>query len=192
MTNRKQRKALARWEYEAREWAHQTARDLVMSMINGQPSPATPYGIGVVLDPGEQVWAECPVRFIQENPSAAGPFLPPIRPWLVTSNRIVGRLGDDRLYGWRWESARGCRVDLSAVPEFVTLDTHDGSRLDWIGPGVAPVAVAAIYRLHGRQALVDHPGLAAIRHADHPTPPGWQVPDSLPPYRSNAGPWLAS
>ncbi len=31
MTNRKQRKALARWENDTRQWAHRAARDLVLS-----------------------------------------------------------------------------------------------------------------------------------------------------------------
>jgi len=66
MTTRKQRKALARSENDTREWAHQAARNLALSMVAGQPTPGTPYGVGVVLDPGEQVWAECPIRFLQE------------------------------------------------------------------------------------------------------------------------------
>lgn len=166
MTKRKQRRALARWENDTRQWAHQTARDLVLAMISGQPTAATPYGIGVVLDPGERVWAECPIRFPREAPAADGPTTPPVRPWLVTSDRIVGRLGDDRLYGWRWEHIRGCRVDLALSQELVTLDLDNGSSLDWVGAAVAPLAVAAVYTLHGQQALVDHPGLSAIRQRD--------------------------
>lgn len=163
MTKRKQRRALARWECDTRQWAHQTARDLVLSMVRGQPTPATPYRIGVVLDPGERVWAECPLRFIQEIVPADGPAVPPVRPWLVTSDRIVGRLGDDHLYGWRWENVRGCRLDLSPALEFVAVELDDGTRLDWTGAATAPLAVAAVYRLHGKRALVDHPGLSAIR-----------------------------
>ena len=192
MTNRKQRKALARWEADTRVWAHDTARNLVLSMVGGQPTPTTPYGIGVVLDPGERAWAECPIRFLQENPPLDNPTAPPVRPWLVTSDRVVGRLGDDHLYGWRWEQMRGCRVDLSASPEFVTLDLDDGSRLDWTGPGVAPLASAAVYRLHGRQSLVDHPGLTAIRLADQPARRSRPAPIALPPWSSNTDWWLAS
>ena len=191
MTNRKQRKAIARWEADTREWAHETARNLVLSMVAGTPTPANPYGIGVVLDPGERVWAECPIRFLQENPPLENPTVPPLRPWLVTSDRVVGRLGDDRLYGWRWERIRGCRVDLSASREFVILDLDDGYRLDWTGPGVAPLAVAAVYRLHGREALVDHAGLSAIRLRDQ-APRSRSAPASLPPFRPNNSWWLAS
>ena len=192
MTKRKQRRALCRWENDTRQWAHQTARDLVMAMVSGHPTPATPYGLGVVLDPGERVWAECPIRFLQEVLPADERSLPPIRPWLVTSDRIVGRLGDDRLYGWRWEHMRGCRVDLAKSYESVILDPNDGSRLDWSGSGVAPLAVAAVYRLHGQQALVDHPGLKAIRLGDYEVPRSRPAPISLPPWRPTSDWWRAT
>lgn len=168
MKGRKQRKALAKWEDDTRLWAHETAKDLVMSMVTGQPTPATPYRIGVVLESGERVWAECPVRFLQEGPVGmrAGPdWLPPIRPWLVTSERVVGRLGDDRLYSWRWDQVVGCRVELDPGIETVALDLRDGSRMAWIGPGAPPLAVAAVCRLYGPGALVLHDGLAPLRQA---------------------------
>lgn len=168
MTGRKQRKALARWEGDVRVWAHETAKDLVMAMVTGQPTPATPYGIGVVLEPGERVWAECPARFLQERPVRVPPgrgWLPPIRPWLVTSERIIGRLGDDRLYSWRWSQFVGCRVELGYPAETVALDLQDGPGVVWIGPGTAPLAVAAVCRLHGPEALVLHVGLAHLRQA---------------------------
>ena len=189
MTNRKQRKAFARWENDTRDWAHRTARNLVLSMVSGQPTPVTAYGVGVVLDPGEQVWAECPLRFRQERLPADGPAVPPVRAWLVTSDRIVGRLGDDYLYGWRWEHVRGCRVDLSLQAEHVALDVGDSFRLDWTGPGVAPLAVTAVYRLHGRQALLDHPGLSSIRPGTRPGTCSRQAGVALPPWRPDSRCW---
>jgi hypothetical protein len=187
VTKRKQRKALARWEDDTRQWAQKTARNLILSMVTGQPTAATPYRIGVVLDPGEQVWTECRVRFLQEILHSDRPTVPPARLWLVTSDRIVGRLGDDRLYGWRWEHIRGCRVDLTASLEHVTLDPDNSSRLDWTGPGSAPLAVAAVYRLHGRQALLDHPGLSTIRLHDHLTTDSRSNPVALPSWHPNSG-----
>lgn len=169
MTRRKERKALAKWEDHTRQWAHEIARDLVMAMVRGESMPATPYRVGVVLQPGEHVWAECPVRFVQEGQlgTQAGPdWRPPTRPWLVTSQRIVGRLGDGRLYGWGWSQTTGCRVDLVDPVEFVALDFPDGSVVAWVGPGVAPLAVAAISHLHGPRALVDHPGLRCLRQVE--------------------------
>lgn len=192
MTNRKRRKALARWEKDIRQWAHETARNLVLSIVSGQPAAATPYGIGVVLDRGEQVWAECPIRFLQENLSAEVSGVPLVRPWLVTSDRIVGRLGDDHLYGWRWEHVRGCRVDLSAPTEFVAVDLDDGCRLDWIGPGIAPLAIAAVYQLHGSRALIDHPGLEPLRVPASPNSAAHQQHRPQETYPSNSDippPW---
>ena len=176
MTKLKERKALTRWENDTREWAHQTARNLVLAIVRGQPVPANPYRVGVVLDPGERVWAECPIRFLQEMVPRDGPAAPPVRPWLVTSDRIVGRLGDDHLYGWRWDHVRGCRVDLRATAEFVVLDMEGGCQLEWTGPGVAPLAVATVFRLQGRTALVQHPGLHTLRlrspeKVERPIPP---------------------
>jgi hypothetical protein len=86
-----------------------------------------------------------------------------IRPWLVTSERIVGRLWDDRLYGWRWKSITGFRATLEPGREIVALDHYDGSQLQWAGAGVAPIAIAATARLHGAQALVYHPALRSLR-----------------------------
>ena len=166
MTKRKERKALTKWEDDTRWWAHETARDLVMAMVKGEPMPATPYRVGVILEPGEQEWAECPVRFIQERslaPYFDPAWIPPIRPWLVTSHRIVGRLADDRLYGWRWTQIVGCRIELTPPVERIALDLSDGSRIGWSGPGIAPLSVAAVSRLHGPRALIDHPGLMVLR-----------------------------
>jgi hypothetical protein len=166
VTGRKQRKALARWEDETRLWAHETAKDLVMAMVTGQHRPVKPYRIGVVLEPGERVWSECPVRFLQERltgQQVGQGWVPPVRPWLVTSERIVGRLGDDRLYGWRWRQVRGCRVEVSLPVERVSLDVDNASQVEWSGPGVALIAVAALYSLYGSVSLVDHPGLTVLR-----------------------------
>jgi hypothetical protein len=167
MTKRAHRKALALWEAETREWAIQTAQILILAICGGEPLPARPYHVGVVLGPDEQPWVECPTRFLHEMASSpqAGTSAgwPPVRPWLVTSERIVGRLGDDRLYGYRWEHIVGCRIDLALGQERVSLDMQDGSPLSWAGPATAPMAVTAVYHLHGPYALLDHPGLAPLR-----------------------------
>jgi hypothetical protein len=109
---RKDAKALARWEAEAREWATNTARDLALDLYHSRETATTPYHIGVVLDPGEKAWAEVPVRFNLDWPVPVEPWRqgrPAVRSWLVTSARIVGRLADDRLHGYRWEKMVGAR-----------------------------------------------------------------------------------
>lgn len=90
---------------------------------------------------------------------------PAIRPWSVTSGRVVGRLADDRLHGYRWEKAVGVRVDLTPSREAVIMDIEDERPLVWSGPGVAPMAVAAIFHLFGAIAMIEHPGLAPLRVA---------------------------
>jgi hypothetical protein len=87
----------------------------------------------------------------------------PYRPWLVTSERIVGRLGDDRLYGYRWDHVFGCRLDLTERADWLTLDVDGEPPLTWTGAAVALMAVPAIYRLHGPRGLLEHPGLIELR-----------------------------
>lgn len=167
MTRRKQRQAAVRWEAETRTWATDAGRALVLALSGGYMVPATPYRVGVVLRAGERPWAECPARFLPKSvrgPHAGNdPSWPPVRPWLVTSARVVGRLGDDRLYGYRWDDMVGCRIDLSEGRERVCLDLDRQTPLTWAGPGVAPMAVVAVYHLHDATALLDHPSLSPLR-----------------------------
>ncbi len=166
MSKRKDVKALARWEHDTRQWAIDTGRDLALDLYYDRDRVARPYGVGVVLDPGEKVWAEVPVRFNLDWSQPAKPggqAVPVVRPWLVTSGRVVGRLADDRLHGYRWEHAVGVRVDLTAGREIVGLDIEGQPTLIWSGPGIAPMAVAAIFHLYGPAAMIEHPGLAALR-----------------------------
>ena len=167
MSKRKEAKALARWEHDTRQWAIDTGRDLALDLYYDRDRAARPYGVGVVLDPGEKVWAEVPVQFnldLIPPVRANGPTTPPaIRPWLVTSDRVVGRLSDDRLHGYRWENVVGARVDLAPGREAVTLDIENEPTLIWSGPGVAPMAVAAVFHLYGPIAMIEHPGLILLR-----------------------------
>ncbi len=166
MSRRKDAKALARWDNEARRWATATGRDLALDLYYNRETGARPYGVGVVLDPGEKVWAEVPIRFNLDRPPLIKPgelAQPSIRTWLVTSSRVVGRLADDRLHGYRWERAVGARVDLTPGREVVSLDIEREPTLIWTGPAVAPLAVAAVFHLYGALAMIDHPGLAVVR-----------------------------
>jgi hypothetical protein len=166
MSRRKDAKALTRWDNDARQWATASGRDLALDLYYNRETATRPYGVGVVLDPGERVWAEVPVRFNLDWP----PLIKPgdlahlsVRTWLVTSARVVGRLADDKLHGYRWERAVGARVDLTPGREVVSLDIENEPTLIWTGPAVAPLAVAAVFRLYGALAMIDHPGLASLR-----------------------------
>ena len=180
MSKRKDAKALARWDDEARRWATATGRDLALDLYYNRETATRPYGVGVVLDPGEKVWAEVPVRFNLDSAPLVKPgeqTQPAIRSWLVTSDRVVGRLADDRLHGYRWEQAVGISVDLTPGREVVSLDIDSQPALIWTGPAVAPMAVAAVFHLYGALALIEHPGLAPLRvpidaSAVDPKPPG--------------------
>jgi hypothetical protein len=166
VSKRKNAKALVRWDDEARHWATQTGRELALDLLYGRKTATLPYRVGVVLDPGEKAWAELPVRFNLDWVSSVNPGehpRPAIRPWLVTSARCVGRLADDRLHGYRWDQAVGARVDLTPGREFVSLDIDSEPTLTWMGPAVAPMAVAAVFHLYGPLAMIQHPGLAAVR-----------------------------
>ena len=112
MSRRKDAKALARWDDETRRWATATGRDLALDLYHDRETAALPYGVGVVLDLGEKVWAEVPVRFnLDWSPlSSRAAAEPADSAWLLTSDRVVGRLADGRLHGYRWEEAVGARV----------------------------------------------------------------------------------
>jgi len=94
-------KALPTWEDKTRVWATAIARNLALTLYRSDQTATRPYGVGVVLDPGETASSEVPVRFNQEwvGPTMPGHAVPPpaIRPWLVTSARVVGRRGDGHL-----------------------------------------------------------------------------------------------
>jgi hypothetical protein len=59
--------------------------------------------------------------------------------------------------------AVGARIDLTPGREFVSLDIDSEPTLTWTGPAVAPLAVAAVFHLYGPLAMIQHPGLAAVR-----------------------------
>lgn len=85
--------------------------------------------------------------------------------WLVTCQRVAGRLQPDILRWWEWDQVIGVQIDLTPGRERVCLDIDSSKPVYFDGPGVAPLAVAAVYRLHGPLGLIEHPGLAPLRAA---------------------------
>ena len=170
MTRPASRRELARWERDCRRWAIDAARDLALALYHDWPQRVSPYGLGLVLEQFERPLIETPMTYPAERPPAfwAGrTWMPPTRPWLVTSDRIAGRLGDGQLSWWPWYLFTGCQIDLVAGREFVMLDTLGGPPMTWTGPGVIPLALIAVFKLYGPHALVDHPGLAELRVRAH-------------------------
>lgn len=170
MNRRTQRKATAQWEANTRRWAIETARYLALSVYRGDPLPARPYALGVVLGPQETAWVECPARLnVGFTPLTVGetPARSHHSPWLVTSERIIGRLADNCLYGYRWDSVVGCRLNLAEASSWLCLERDGEPLLTWSGPGVAPMALAAVYRLYGARGLLEHHGLTSLRTAEY-------------------------
>lgn len=184
---RKAIKALQAWEDETRVWATGTARDLALALYRSTPTATRPYGVGVVLDPGETAWSEVPVRFNRDwvGPTVPGQAVPAgaIRPWLVTSARVVGRLGDGHLHGYRWETMYGVRVDLTPRHETLAVDVDGEPSLQWTGAGLAPMAVAAVFHLYGPLAMIEHPGLAPLRGGED-----WRHTPPARPHPVTSGP----
>lgn len=175
MSIRKQKRELARWETATRQWATDAGRRLAIDLHRGHPVRVRPYTVGLVLweSRNEQLWGQVPARCSEDIP-LAGASCPPgrrdaasqprITDWLITSHRIAGRLHPDALRWWKWASVVGVQTDLTPGGEYVQLDLPLPSEpVRWYGPGVAPLAVAAVFQLHGAGALLDHPGLAALR-----------------------------
>ncbi|MBO0732193.1 MAG: hypothetical protein J2P57_23225 [Acidimicrobiaceae bacterium] len=179
MSSRKRARDLTRWEEQARQWATTAGRTLALDLYRNDDPAIHPYGLGLVLWDGEKVWARLPARCSADTPLAvrAGrprrgdpPPEPRIGDWLVTSHRVAGRLWPDSLSWWEWASVVGVRVDLSPGRELVQLDVQeDADPVSWTGPGVAPLAVAAVFHLYGARAMIDHPGLELLRSTGHPT-----------------------
>ena len=167
VTKRQAAKAMAQWERTTRQWAADTGRALALDLYHHRPAAIRPYDIGVVLDAGETIWAQVPVVFNQDQPAPgpAGPHppAPAIRPWLVTSQRVVARLGDGFLHGYRWDDMVGVRLELAPGREALVVDIVGQPSLVWSGAGLAPMAVAAVFHLYGAAALLDHPGLDPLR-----------------------------
>ena len=160
--------ARRRREARIREQATAVARQLVVALSSGTAIGPTPYSVGLVLEPGEQVWAQVPARCSADAPAKPGDETGPRREtdWLITNQRIAGRFYEETLRWYTWAGCVGCQVDLTSGREFVSLDFPGlPGPVQWRGPGVAPLAVAAVVKLHGAHAALDHPGLAVLRQA---------------------------
>ena len=68
----------------------------------------------------------------------------------------------------------GVRVDLAPGREAVNVDIESEPTLMRSGPGVAPMAVAAIFHLYGPAAMIEHPVWALSGAPDGPHPINWR------------------
>jgi len=81
--------------------------------------------------------------------------------WLITSQRIVGRLpATSQMISVWWSGLAGVDIDLKHGR--IVLNGSNGWTGMLIGPTIAPIAVTAIAMCHGLEALLVHPGLKML------------------------------
>lgn len=159
---------------------------MVAMLAAGAHDPVAHLEAGVVLQSGEMPWGQARARLAtwdthvaQVTRSRVGLWGRRVdtsarevttsgwrdngeADWLITSLRIVGRTQpDSELTSIWWSGLAGLQVDLDA--DTVHLDGNNSWRGHIIGPGVAPIAVAAVAACHGPAALLVHPGLVRLR-----------------------------
>lgn len=190
----RQTRRYRRWERQTAEWAWDDARQLALDLYHLQPSPISPYGIGIALQAGEVIYRRVWARYstLGTTPDLVdgrGRLLlgsPIWRDWgwcdtLVTSHRLVTLLAGDsgRLVSNWWTSIAGVEVNLEQ--ETVTMDDRASEwRGAYAGPTAPIIAVAAIEWLYGPAALVDHPDLASLRRGSSTDPRRKRVEAGMP------------
>ena len=164
VVDRKVLRQAARWEHNARPAAITQAQRLAMDLYHRRAMEAQPFQLGLALWQGEVVWAETWARCsLDRHPSGlGGPGQLPLSCWAVTNKRLMGRLWSGLHTGWTWEQIGAYRADLSRGKEWAEV-VVEGRPTALYGPGVAPLAVALVWKVHGAVALLEHPGLAALR-----------------------------
>ena len=161
VVDRKVLRERARWERKNRPVAIEQARRLAMNLYHGKAIETQPFQLGLALGPGETLWAETWVRCsLDRHPWAAlDPSRLPLSCWAITNKRLVGRLSSGLHTGWTRDQVGAY---LTKGKEYASVVVEGRPTLLY-GPGVAPLAVALVWQLHGAEALLEHPGLAALR-----------------------------
>jgi hypothetical protein len=172
-----------------RRLAREQARDLVGTLLAGGHDPVVHLAAGVVLEAGEVAWqrsmaclsvwstesswiTRSRISWLGRRAHSASSEVVVSGwrdyggiDWLITSARLVGRAPTSgELISIWWAGLSGVQVNLDAG--VVSLDAANGWRAEITGPGVAPIAVAAVAAVaacHGPASLVGHPGLACLR-----------------------------
>jgi hypothetical protein len=165
LSQRRTRRRRLEWEARIRAWGTSAGRALALDLHHHRQVAVRPYTVGLVLWEGERVWVEVPATCSADTPVWDDDGRPVLQtgPWLVTDQRLAGRLHPDILRWWTWDQVIGVQVDLTHGRERVGLDIDGSKPIYLAGPGVGPLAVAAVYRLHGPLAVIEHPGLAPLR-----------------------------
>jgi hypothetical protein len=136
LSERRARRRRAEREARTRIWAVAIGRSLALHLHHGHPLPVRPYTVGLVLRDGEHPWVEVPVMCSADTPIPVGDGRSMLQtgPWLVTSQRVAGRLQPDILRWWEWEQVIGVQVDLTPGREQVSLDIDGSKPIYFDGP----------------------------------------------------------
>ncbi len=179
-----------------RQAAAQQARSLAAAIIDCRQDPTVHLAAGVVLQLGEIAWLRARARLAMRSSQTSWVAYTEMSwmgrqarnvsreissrrwedygeiDWLITSQRLVGRLrGSGELISVWWSGLVGVDVDLRH--DRLTLNGVN----DWIGklsgPEISPIAVAAVGTCYGPEALALHSALAALRETQigQMTPP---------------------
>jgi len=170
--------------------AREQARDLVAAFASGGHDPGhdpvVHLAAGVVLEAGEVAWQRSVARLavwstetswvtrskvgwlgrraqgVSREAVVSGWREHGNIDWLITSARLAGRApASGELISIWWAGLSGAQLDLDAG--VIRLDVASGWSAQITGPGVSPIAVAAVAACHGPASLLDHPGLACLR-----------------------------
>lgn len=193
-----------------RQIAALQARELARAIIDDRPDPAAHLGAGVILQRGEDAWTRARARLAVRTGEATCTAYTQVSwlgrraknvthestteqwrdhgeiEWLITSQRVVGRLpaSTEMISIW-WSGLDG--VDIYIESDRIVFNGANGWTGMLSGPAVAPIAVAAIAMCHGLEALLVHPALEALRQQGAPQPPPQQSSSSREPETIGAG-----
>jgi hypothetical protein len=178
------------------------ARELARAITEDRPDPIAHLAAGVVLQPGEEPWLQIPARLAVRTSQAAwrahtqrswlGRRARNVTretiterwqdhgdiDWLITSQRIVGRLpaSTEMISVW-WVGVAGVDIDLKS--ERIVLNGVNGWTGVLSGSTVTPIAVASVAMCHGVESLLVHPALHGFWQRDPKQPPRAQDPEAI-------------
>ena len=185
------RRFVHHWKRQA---ASLQARELARAIIESRPDPTAHLAAGVILQPGEDAWLRVRARLAVRTSQPAWTAYTQVSwlgrrarndsyetttlqwqdqgkiDWLITSQRIVGRLSatGEMISVW-WSGLAGIDIDLKW--ERIVLNGVNGWTGMLAGPAVYPLAVTAIAMCYGPEALLIHPALDELRQGGPTQPP---------------------
>jgi hypothetical protein len=149
-----------------RTLAFNDARQLAIELARRQPSTQfDPMLAGVVLQYGEIVYRTVPASFQQLSGHGLLAWTAPTPvSVLLRDQRAFTRWPDGSLISLWWNTACGLETNLNT--ETLIIDLGTGQPICLSGPTTPVIAVVAIATIYGASALLNHPGIAALRKGE--------------------------